>query len=209
MELNQLKYISRILKYIRKILNENPDYKREKDLYSQCCDSLYELKSLEDAVSTLYKKIRQKEEEELKRAQHFCECGGEFIWNEDHIYNDEDRFIKYCEKCYRIFRNPPEYFANYKNYHIKKNPRHCNRLQDNAFKNLYRLGLPLDLRERASDLYGDNKWDKAEMCKCLAKAAEELNYEKYNLEYFRKLYKLDKREERARHRQKYLSKWNH
>ena len=30
------------------------------------------------------------------------------------------------------------------------------------------------------------------MCECLTKAAEECGYHEYNLEYFRKLYKLDK-----------------
>jgi hypothetical protein len=161
MALNQLKYISRIL-------NENLEYNRENFLYHQCCDSLHNLKSVEGAVSTLYKEIIQKEDEKFRRENEECECGGELIFNEDNIH--------YCQDCSHIFRDPPECFANYKNYRIKRNPRYYNRLQDNAFKNLYRLDLPLDLREKARDLYGDNEWDKAEMCKCLTKAAEELNY---------------------------------
>ena len=164
--------------YISYMLATHPKryYDKYHKLFHAVCFNLHNLKSNECLISGIYNEIYENEGKRLNKCSH---CEGEFKISHG---------ILYCSKCKRVVK------LSYEQEKYTRTPKMRDKfpLQDNAFKNLYRLNLPLNLRQKAAEYFGSSPWDKEKMCECLTKAAEECGYHEYNLEYFRKLYKLDK-----------------
>ena len=193
------------LMYISKMLAEHPEHYYDKyhETFIAFCFNLHDLESNEQSITNMYNEIYDKQINSLNKCNY---CGGEFKMN--------DYGKMYCSKCKRVVEEECIYVSEYVHARTPKT-RDQFRLQDNAFKNLYRLNLPLNLRQKAAEYFGSNPWDKEKMCECLTKAAEEYGYNEYNSEYFRKLYKLGKCEsyteklERKKERTKRLKNSNY